>query len=156
MLGWANDVVSECVENHRPIVVAWERFQKEYRQLFRECNQKYALPSLFCTPSTEEIEGELKKGQYYIAQLELIDAEFYDKLEAANDFYVLRQIECNGGKQEWLVQNNLRIMTLSLKRNWNNKRRIVKSENVQRTDEERDIVYIVVVQTEKLKWKVLN
>lgn len=39
LLGWANDVVSECVENHRPIVVAWERFQKEYRQLFRECNQ---------------------------------------------------------------------------------------------------------------------
>lgn len=137
LLGWANDVVSECVENHRPIVVAWERFQKEYRQLFRECNQKYALPSLFCTPSTEEIEGELKKGQYYIAQLELIDAEFYDKLEAANDFLCAATDRMQWGKTGMVSSKQFKDYDIKLKRNWNNKRRIVKSENVQRTDEEK-------------------
>ena len=124
LLGWINLKIADCVESKKNILIKFDDFEKELSALYREYNQKYSLRSVTVQPSNGKIEEELSERKKYIEQLELIDAEYEDVLEAINDFLVAA-----GDRVRWGLDGKVSVQQIeeyeqSLLRHWKNKKRI--------------------------------
>lgn len=124
ILGWLNLEIASCVENNKNIFIKYDDFEKELSVLFREYNQKYSLRSVTRKPSDGQIEGEFHKQKTYLEQLEIINVEYEDKIEAINDY-----LTASGDRVKWGLDGKVSVQQMgiyeeSLIRHWKNKKRI--------------------------------
>ena len=86
IIGWIDVKVTQMVEAGQPVVIPYIEYQKQLRALYREYNQKHSLMTHSVEPSAQEVQREIQKQRRYIEQLEIIDCDYTEKVEAINDY----------------------------------------------------------------------
>lgn len=128
IIGWIDVKVTHMVENGEAIIIPYRNYQKELRALYREYNQKYSLMAYSKQPSRQAVQRELQGQRTYIAQLDIIDCDFTEKLEAINDY-----LRASTDRTIWAEKGVVSLQSLQsyeerLKRSWKVNKRIVMLE----------------------------
>lgn len=136
VIGWIDTTVAQLVENKLPIIISYEDYQRQLGALYREYNQKHSLMPYSQKPSDEAIQTELQEQRTYIEQLDLIDCEFTEKVEAINDYLraaIDRTYWADGG---YVSMRSLMAYNAELVRTWNLFKRMVLLEKKEDIPEE--------------------
>lgn len=137
IIGWIDTGVTKMVENGLPIIISYENYQKQLHALYREYNQKHSLMLYSVKPSNQEVQMELhNKNRKYIEQLDIIDCDYTEKVEAINDFLraaIDREIWAENGD---ISQQNLERYEANLKKTWKVQKGIRKIERKNDSPEE--------------------
>ena len=135
IMGWINIKVTKMVEAGQPIVISLEDYQKQLRALYRDYNQKHSLMTHSVEPSNQEIEQEFQKKRKYIEQLDIIDCDYAEKVEAIND-YLRAAID----RAIWAEHGDISLQSLqtyetNLKRTWKLQKKMVLLEKKDESPE---------------------
>jgi len=136
VIGWIDTTVAQLVENKLPIIISYEDYQRQLGALYREYNQKHSLMPYSKKPSDEAIQAELREQRTYIEQLDIIDCEYIEKVEAINDYLraaIDRTHWADGG---YVSMRSLTAYNAELVRTWNLFKRMVLLEKKEDVPEE--------------------
>lgn len=136
VIGWIDTTVAKLVENKLPIIISYEDYQRQLGTLYREYNQKHSLMPYSQKPSEEAIQAELQEQRTYIEQLDIIDCEYTEKVEAINDYLraaIDRTQWADGG---YVSMRSLMAYNAELVRTWNLFKRMVLLEKKEVVPEE--------------------
>lgn len=136
IIGWIDLNVTKMVENNEAIIISFENYQVQLRALYRDYNQKHSLMPHSVKPNKLEIQNELQQQRTYITQLEIIDCDYTEKIEAINDF-----IRASIDRTIWADNGDISFLSMQsyeekLKRSWNLERKIIMIENKNELPEE--------------------
>ena len=136
IIGWIDLNVTTMVENNEAIIISFENYQVQLRALYRDYNQKHSLMPHSAKPSKLEIQNELQQQRTYITQLEIIDCDYTEKIEAINDF-----IRASIDRTIWADNGDISFLSMQsyeekLKRSWNLERKIIMIEKKNELPEE--------------------
>ena len=82
-LGWIKEHTDELLQRQAPARVRYDEFATEMRAFVRKIDLRRILISYAPTPSRETVEAN--RVRTYVQQLELIEAQEEDKIQAIND-----------------------------------------------------------------------
>lgn len=136
IIGWIDVKVTQMVEAGQPVVIPYIEYQKQLRALYREYNQKHSLMTHSVEPSAQEVQREIQKQRRYIEQLEIIDCDYTEKVEAINDYLrasIDRAIWAENGD---ISMQSLKSYETTLKRTWELQKRMVMLEKKKESAEE--------------------
>lgn len=128
IIGWIDMKVIKLVESGQAIIISFEEYSRQLSALYRDYNQKFSLMSFSSEPSKQEIENELNGERLYIDQLDIIDCDYSEKIQAINDYLRAasnRTIWANNGD---VSHQSLDAYEERLKRSWDRKKRMVAIE----------------------------
>jgi len=136
IIGWIDLNVTKMVENNEAIIISFENYQVQLRALYRDYNQKHSLMPHSVKPSKLEIQNELQQQRTYITQLEIIDCDYTEKIEAINDF-----IRASIDRTIWADNGDISFLSMqsyeeTLKRSWNLERKMIMIEKKNELPEE--------------------
>ena len=136
IIGWIDLNVTTMVENNEAIIISFENYQVQLRALYRDYNQKHSLMPHSAKPSKLEIQNELQQQRTYITQLEIIDCDYTEKIEAINDF-----IRASIDRTIWADNGDISFLSMqsyeeTLKRSWNLERKMIMIEKKNELPEE--------------------
>lgn len=136
IIGWIDLNVTKMVENNEAIIISFENYQVQLRALYRDYNQKHSLMPHSVKPSKLEIQNELQQQRTYITQLEIIDCDYTEKIEAINDF-----IRASIDRTIWADNGDISFLSMQsyeekLKRSWNLERKNIMIEKKNELPEE--------------------
>lgn len=136
IIGWIDVNVTKMVENNESIIIAFEKYQMQLRALYRDYNQRHSLMTHSVKPSNLEIQRELQQQRTYIAQLDIIDCDYTEKIEAINDF-----LRASIDRTIWADNGDISFQSMQtyeekLIRSWNLERKIIMIEKKNELPEE--------------------
>lgn len=149
IIGWIDINVVKMVESGKAIIIPFDTYKTQLRALYREHNQRHSLMAQSLRPSNSEIENELQKQRTYIAQLDIIDCDYTEKVEAINDYLrasIDRTIWANNGDISW---QSIISYEEKLKRIWDIERKIILIE--KKGEEPEDQGKLIYYQCQKNK-----
>lgn len=125
ILGWIDKKTATLIEQNQVMSIDFSEFKAQIVAITREFNQKLSLIELAPKPTTEEIEHELENIKIYIQQLEVIECEYTDKIEAISDY-----LRASTNRSLWASRGDITLKTLeeyeeSLIRKWNTEKKII-------------------------------
>lgn len=85
MLGWIDKRTAELAEDRKPMIIYSKDFRNELTAKYREVNQKLSLVEIAPKPSENMINDELEAFRVYVEQLDIVDCDYTDKIEAVNN-----------------------------------------------------------------------
>lgn len=117
-LGWVKKMADSCIEKKMPAFINAGDFRKEITAFIRKHDRRSVLASFASSPNEEEIkQGLLKK---YVRQLDLIESEDADKIQAVTD-YLLASNDRTAWSLKGLIQpQSLLEFEKELVRTWGN------------------------------------
>ncbi len=83
LLGWVKKQVDLSIEKGLPAIILKDDFHREYLAVHRKVDKESILTSFTPKPTEAEIKEHL--GDTFIRQLELIDEDYDEKLDAVSD-----------------------------------------------------------------------
>lgn len=86
MLGWVNNKVNEYLKQGLPAIITSEEYRNTLIAQCRMYNQRNSIPALSREINSDEARTEVENQDVYIQQLDWIEMDFDDKLEAASDY----------------------------------------------------------------------
>lgn len=86
MLGWVTEEVNNYIKQGLPAVITSIDYRKALVAQCRMYNQQNAIPVLSREITPDEARTEVEIQDVYIRQLDLIQMDFDDKLDAASDY----------------------------------------------------------------------
>ncbi|ATW25430.1 ABC-three component system protein [Candidatus Formimonas warabiya] len=86
MLGWVTEEVNNYIKQGLPAVITSIDYRKALVAQCRMYNQQNAIPALSREITPDEARTEVESQDVYIRQLDLIQMDFDDKLDAASDY----------------------------------------------------------------------
>lgn len=86
MLGWVTNKVNEYIKQGLPAMITSMDFRKALVAQGRMYNQLNSIPTLSREITADEARTEVENQDVYIQQLDLIQMDFDEKLEAASDY----------------------------------------------------------------------
>lgn len=125
MLGWIEKSVAEMVEIHKPMVILYHNFKNEMTAKYREINQRLSLIEIAPKPSHEMIIDELDALRIYVEQLDIINSDYTDIVEAISDY-----LRASSNRTIWAQRGDFSDDTMDsfseeLIRIWQNKKKII-------------------------------
>ena len=135
IIGWIDIKVTKMVEAGQPITISLEDYQKQLRALYREHNQKHSLMTYSVEPSNQEIEQEFQKKRVYIEQLDIIDCDYTEKVEAINDYLRAAIDRATWAENGDISMQSIKTYESNLKRTWKLQKRIVMLEKKNESSE---------------------
>lgn len=136
IIGWIDIKVTKMVEAGQPIAISLEDYQKQLRALYREYNQKHSLMTYSVEPSDQEIEQEFQKKRVYIEQLDIIDCDYTEKVEAINDYLRAAIDRATWAENGDISMQSIQTYESNLKRTWKLQKRIVMLEKKNESSED--------------------
>lgn len=136
IIGWIDIKVTKMVEAGQPIAISLEDYQKQLRALYREHNQKHSLMTYSVEPSNQEIEQEFQKKRVYIEQLDIIDCDYTEKVEAINDYLRAAIDRATWAENGDISMQSIQTYESNLKRTWKLQKRIVMLEKKNESSED--------------------
>ena len=136
IIGWIDIKVTKMVEAGQPIAISLEDYQKQLRALYREYNQKHSLMTYSVEPSNQEIEQEFQKKRVYIEQLDIIDCDYTEKVEAINDYLRAAIDRATWAENGDISMQSIQTYESNLKRTWKLQKRIVMLEKKNESSED--------------------
>jgi hypothetical protein len=98
LTGWMQKTIMETIARNMPAIVSRKELQKYIEPLARQIRQKplldYALSKI---PTKQELTQKVKEHPVYVKQLEIIECEQDDIIEAVSDYF---RAETN--RQTWI------------------------------------------------------
>ncbi len=136
MLGWIDKQTAMLAEAKKPMIIYNKNFRNELTAKYREVNQKLSLVEIAPKPSEDMINSELAAFRVYIEQLDIVNCDYTDKIEAISDF-----LRASANRTAWaekgdISKDAINLFSEELTRIWNNKKRIL--EITQNSMEESD------------------
>lgn len=156
VIGWIDVKVTKMVEDGYPIIISQEDYEKQLRVLYREYNQRHSLMTHSVEPSNQEIQRELQKKRVYIEQLEIIDCDYTEKVEAINDYLraaIDRTIWAENGD---ISLQSLQTYEANLKRTWELQKRMVMLEKKNEEPEEQGRLIYYKCQEKNVQMAAVN
>jgi hypothetical protein len=86
MLGWVNERVNEYTKQGKSAFISSVDYRNALTAQRRMYDQRNAIPVLSSEITADEACTEVENQDIYIQQLDLIEMDFDDKLEAASDY----------------------------------------------------------------------
>lgn len=122
MLGWVTNKVNDFIKQGFPAVLTSGEFSKALTAQISMYNQRNSIPVLSKEVTSEEARIEVRHQDVYIQQLDLIQMNFEEKLEAASD-YLRRKTEITIRADKGLfIPQSLRDYNERICRIWKYKR----------------------------------
>lgn len=124
MLGWIDRQTAKLAEKRCPMIIKSEDFRKELTAKYREINQKLSLIEIAPSPSQEMINDELEALRVYVEQLDIVDCDYTDKVEAVSDY-----LRASANRTAWAAKGDisedaLQSFSEELTRVWNNNKKM--------------------------------
>lgn len=104
MLGWIYDRICKLIRDGKTACIESNEYQNELRAQVRMYDQGKLIPPLSVDVTGDEISEEVSNKDVYIRQLEFINMDLNDKLEAASD-YLRTKSEESIRAQKGLITN---------------------------------------------------
>ncbi|HOV27942.1 MAG TPA: hypothetical protein PK566_16490 [Pseudobacteroides sp.] len=125
MLGWIDKRTAELAEDRKPMIIYNKDFRNELTAKYREVNQKLSLVEIAPKPSKDMINNELGAFRVYVEQLDIVDCDYTDKIEAVSDY-----LRASANRTAWAEKGDISKDAISsfseeLVRIWNNKKKIL-------------------------------
>jgi len=86
MLGWVSDQVNEYTSKGSPAFISSDDYRSALTTQRRMYDQRNSIPALSTEIASDEVRTEVENQDIYIRQLDLIELDYGDKLEAASDY----------------------------------------------------------------------
>lgn len=86
MLGWVTEEANRYIKEGFPAIITSIDYRKTLIAQCRMYNQQSAIPALSREITLDEARSEVESQDVYIRQLDLIQMDFDDKLDAASDY----------------------------------------------------------------------
>lgn len=125
MLGWIDKKTAELVESGKAMSITFKDFKSQLIAITREFNQKLSLKEFASRPTDQEIQNEYNSIRRYVEQLDIIDCDYTDKIEAISDYLrasTNRTLWANRGD---ISEASLNIYEEELITKWKNKKTII-------------------------------
>lgn len=125
MLGWIDKQTAELAERRKPMVIYSKDFRNELTARYREINQKLSLVEIAPKPSEDMINNELEAFSVYVEQLDIVDCDYTDKVEAVSDY-----LRASANRTVWAANGDISDEALSsfseeLMRVWKNQKKVL-------------------------------
>lgn len=136
MLGWIDKRTAELAEDRKPMIIYNKDFRNELTAKYREVNQKLSLVEIAPKPSKDMINNELEAFRVYVEQLDIVDCDYTDKIEAVSDY-----LRASANRTAWADKGDISKDAISsfseeLVRIWNNKKKVL--DITQKSSEENE------------------
>ncbi len=120
--GWVKKETDCLLEQKKPACISVQSFRQAITSFIRKHDNRTILNTFAGIPSREEIQQELQI-KTYVRQLDIIDADYEQKIRAVTDF-----LKASVDRTEWSVQALVHESSFdefedSLLRTWDNKKR---------------------------------
>lgn len=126
MLGWVHEKVHKQTKQNRPAFISSVDYRKELLAQIKSRDQKVILSAVSSKPSDEATASEVDRRDKYIKQLDLIDSDMADLLEAASDYLRTRCEKTEWAARGIVTQSSMNDYNDSLSRNWKSLKRILE------------------------------
>lgn len=152
IIGWIDVKVTKMVEDNVPIVISQEEYQRQLRALYREYNQRHSLMTHSIAPSDQEIQTEFQKKRVYIEQLDIIDCDYTEKVEAINDYLRAAIDRTTWAQNGDISMQSLQTYESNLERTWKLQKRMILLEKKNDSPEEQGRWIYYKCQEKKWRW----
>lgn len=125
MLGWIHERVNAQTKNGEPAYIRCKDFRDTLVTQTRLYNQNVTLSWATMRPTSDETRHEFEKQDTYIRQLDFIELDMSDKLQAASDFLRTSVEKTNLALRGIVAPQSFDDYYDSLFNMWNNQRRLV-------------------------------
>lgn len=129
MLGWIDKRLSELVENKQPMCISYQEYRTELIAIRREYNQKQSLKELAPRPTEQEVQEEMNALRRYVEQLDVVECDYTEKIEAINDYLRASTNRTIWAKRGDISDGNLTSYQETLVKKWDTKRKILSLQN---------------------------
>ncbi|GBF33776.1 hypothetical protein DCCM_2887 [Desulfocucumis palustris] len=126
ILGWLDKKTAELVESSKVMSITYKDFKFQLIAITSEFNQKLSLKELAPRPTEEEIKSEYDAVRRYIRQLDIVDCNYTDKIEAISDYLRASTNRTLWASRGDISESNLKNYKDELITKWNNKKNIIK------------------------------
>lgn len=125
MLGWIDKKTAELAEDRKPMVIYSKDFRTELTAKYREVNQKLSLVEIAPKPSKDMINSELKAFRVYVQQLDIVNCDYTDKIEAVSDY-----LRASANRTAWaekgdISEDAISLFSEELVRMWSNRKKVL-------------------------------
>ncbi len=130
--GWVKENTDILLEQGKPAIISVDLFRLNVISFVRKHDRRTILDSLAKDPDQQEIEGQLKRHQTYIRQLDIIDCDYDEKIRAIKDFLQASINRTQWSVRSWVDESSFAEFEQGLLRTWQNLKRktnIVLSHN---------------------------
>lgn len=137
MLGWIEKITAELVESEKAMIIAYNDFKAQLVAITSELNQKQSLKELAPGPTTEEIQSEYSAVRRYVEQLDIINCDYTEKIEAISDYLRASANRTIWASKGYISDNSFDSYEEDLIRVWKNENSIISLIQKNLTHEER-------------------
>lgn len=123
VVGWVKREITACIEQSRPAAVSVRAFRTHLRAVQRRLDRHLMLVSAAPGPDALAIRQHLRAVQTYVRQLELIDAEDEEKLEAVTDYLRAVNDRVIWGTRGWVHPASFDAFEADLRAAWRRRKR---------------------------------
>jgi hypothetical protein len=134
LLGWVKERVESQIQNNMPALITEDEFRKELVAIIRKLDRSLILESFAPNPEKSDVENE--KVQTYVLQLDIIDADEDEKLEAINDYLRSRIERFEWSRRGLVSKTSFADFSNELLRIWRNSKTkiVIAHKNVTEVD----------------------
>lgn len=128
LLGWAKRVIDKRIEKKQPPILTWEDFHK---QLVAAAKKFDRSENVLTSTSVEITEAEVQKelrGRTYVRQLEAVNCEDGELLQAVNDFLRSAVHRTTWSERGDVIEGSFGDFEDGLGRAWQSQRAVVDIE----------------------------
>lgn len=141
MIGWVNERVNEFCKSGKAPFICNKEFNEALQSQMRLYNQWDAIPFLSEAIEENVIRTEVEQQDIYIQQLEFIENNFSDKLEAASDFLRTKTEKTMRAEKGILTDHGFADYSDKIKRAWNSKQKSINLNNITPDVEKGKMIY---------------
>lgn len=121
-LGWVKRETDILIEHGKPASIKQDDFHKEMTAFVIKVDRQLILESYAPDPTEKQIKTDLG-FRTYVKQLEVIDADYEDKLSAVKDYLLASSDRTAWGDQGLVHESSFDDFEDDLKRTWKNNKR---------------------------------
>lgn len=132
-LGWIKRETDVLIEQGNPAFLTQDSFHKEMTAFVIKIDRRSILESYAPDPTEKQIKTDLNY-RTYVKQLEVIDADYEDKLSAVTDFLRASADRTDWGEQGLVHESSFDSFEEDLKRAWKNNKRASDLEFMDKED----------------------
>ena len=137
VIGWINQIIAKSIENKKAISISYDDFNNQVGLIYREHNQRHSLLLPKPAIGDDRIQDEISNRRNYVVQLEIVNVEYEDKLEAVNDYLCAADSRTKYALQGLVSESQIMQYEKDLKKHWRNKQRINNIEQNKLPDEKK-------------------
>ena len=138
-LGWVKRQAELLMEKQRPAILSRDEFHKEMTAYIRKHRERAILRSVAPAEVPKEKKVELMP-RTFVRQLEVVGADFNDRLQAVSDFFRATYDRTEWGAGGEIHPDSFDEFDDRLQRSWSNLRRVCEIQHKPLQEEERGLL----------------